>query len=55
MMEEDNHEIEVFCAADQFGALRSAAIEMLKQMGRDLDQDTVAYRTRKGLHTIKIK
>ena len=53
--EEANHSIKVFCSAKQFSPLRARVAELLKTMGRDLNQDSVAYETRKGLHTIKIR
>lgn len=53
--EESNYAIKAFCSADQFPLLRASITELLEAMGRDLNQDSVAYETRQGLHTIKIR
>lgn len=53
--EESNYAIKAFCSAKQFPLLRASITELLEAMGRDLNQDSVAYETRQGLHTIKIR
>ncbi|OGG44455.1 MAG: hypothetical protein A3F84_10955 [Candidatus Handelsmanbacteria bacterium RIFCSPLOWO2_12_FULL_64_10] len=55
VMEETTRSIKVFCGARQFASLRARVVALLVEMGQDLNQDSVAYETRKGLHTIKIR
>lgn len=47
--------IRMYCSRRQLGLFRRSGRAFLIQMGRELNQEAVAYETRRGLHVIRVE
>ena len=54
-IEEANDDIVVYCSRRLFPRFKRAMVKLLTRMGRDLRQQSVGYKTKKGLHLIDLK
>lgn len=53
-IDEDIEGIKMYCSKRQLRLFRKTGIQLLIRMGRELNQEAVAYETRRGLHVIRM-
>lgn len=47
--------IKIYCSARQLRVFMNTGKKLLVRMGRELNQEAVAFETRKGLHVIRLR